>query len=395
MYAENIDLVLVAGESSGDQLAAVLLQGAQANYAQVSSAGIVGDAMQKQGARVWWSSQLLAVRGYFEPIRHLPRILNMRRELIDRVTTQRPDVFIGIDAPDFNLGVEKIVRAKGVPTMHYVSPSIWAWRPKRIEKIRQAVDHMLLIFPFEQKIYDAAGIAATYVGHPFAQQIPLQANTAAARTLLNVSQSAFCLAILPGSRASEISYNAPNFFKAAQLIAQRLAASGSEQDFVCLIPVAHTNLRTELERIQREQAPNLAIRWFDGQARSVMEAADATIVASGTASLEVALYKKPSIISYKTSWLSAQIYPKVALQPWIGLPNILMQTSFIPEVLQDAATVEGLADALMYEMNRYAVNATVNEQLTDMHHSLIADTPNLCAQAIETVRRQSRSFQSV
>ena len=315
----------------------------------------------------------------------------MRSELIERVVSQRPDVFIGIDAPDFNLGVEKTVRAKGVPTMHYVSPSIWAWRPKRIEKIRQAVDHMLLIFPFEQKIYDEAGIPATYVGHPFAKQIPLQADTAAARDLLNVSQESFCLALLPGSRASEVSYNAPNFFKAAQLIAQR---AGTAQEVQCLVPVAHANLRPELERIARECAPNLSIRWFDGQARSVMAAADATIVASGTASLEVALYKKPSIISYKTSWLSAQIYPKVALLPWIGLPNILMQESFIPEILQDEATAEHLADALLHEVNRYAVNATIRERLLDLHHSLIADTPNLCVQAIETVRRQSRSTQA-
>lgn len=388
MYAETVNLVLVAGESSGDQLAAVLLQGAQANYAQVNSAGIVGEAMQRQGAQAWWSSQSLAVRGYFEPIRHLPRILAMRRELIERVVSQRPDVFIGIDAPDFNLGVEKIVRAQGVPTMHYVSPSIWAWRPKRIEKIRQAVDHMLLIFPFEQAIYDAAGIPATYVGHPFAKQIPLQADKPSARSLLNVSQEAFCLAILPGSRASEISYNAPDFFKAAQLIAQRM---GTTQEVQCLVPIAHANLRPELERMAREYAPNLAIRWFDGQARSVMEAADATIVASGTASLEVALYKKPSIISYKTSWLSAQIYPKVALQPWIGLPNILMQESFIPEILQTEATAENLASALLNEVNRYAADTRIHERLLELHQSLIADTPNLCAQAIETVRRQKRS----
>ena len=392
MYADRLDLVLVAGESSGDQLAAVLLQGAQANYAQVSSAGIAGEAMHQQGADVWWPSQSLAMRGYFEPIRHLPRILRMRSELIERITTQQPDVFIGIDAPDFNLGVEKKLRARGIPTMHYVSPSIWAWRPKRIEKIRQAVDHMLLIFPFEQEIYDQAGIPATYVGHPFAAQIPLLPDTQSARKVLDLSQSAFQLALLPGSRPSEITYNAPNFFKAAQLIAQRL---GTSQEVQCLVPVAHANLRSDLERIHQECAPNLAVRWFDGQARTVMEAADATIVASGTASLEVALYKKPSIISYKTSWLSAQIYPKVALQPWIGLPNILMQTDFIPEVLQDAATPEGLADALLNEINRYAVNATVLERLTQMHHSLIADTPNLCAQAIETVRRRALSTQSV
>ena len=169
---ESVRLVMVAGESSGDQLAAVLLQGAHAHYAQTTSAGIVGDAMVAQGAQAWWSSQSLAVRGYFEPIKHLPRILKMRSELIQRTIAMRPDVFVGIDAPDFNLGVETQLRAQGVPTMHYVSPSIWAWRAGRIEKIRRAVDHMLLIFPFEQKIYDDAGIPATYVGHPFASKFP-------------------------------------------------------------------------------------------------------------------------------------------------------------------------------------------------------------------------------
>ena len=392
MYADTIDLVLSAGESSGDQLAAVLLQGAQAHYERVSSAGVVGDAMKNQGAQQWWSSQSLAVRGYFEPIRHLPRILRMRQELIKRVIENQPDMFIGIDAPDFNLGVEKKIRAQGVRTMHYVSPSIWAWRQKRIEKIRQAVDHMLLIFPFEQKIYDDAGIPATYVGHPFAKQIPMVADTQAARSLLNISQDAFCLALLPGSRASEISYNAPNFFKAAQLMTQRI---GAEKEFQCLLPVAHANLRAELEKIRREYAPDLSIRWFDGQARSVMEAADATIVASGTASLEVALYKKPSIISYRTSWLSAQIYPKVALLPWIGLPNILMQQHFIPEVLQDDATPEGLANTLSHEIERYASDTSVHDSLLQMHDSLITDTPTLCAQAIETVRRQGRTSVAV
>ena len=385
---ESVRLVMVAGESSGDQLAAVLLQGARAHYAQVDSAGIVGDAMAAQGAQAWWSSQSLAVRGYFEPIKHLPRILKMRSELIERTVALRPDVFIGVDAPDFNLAVETKLRAQGVPTMHYVSPSIWAWRAGRIEKIRRAVDHMLLIFPFEQKIYDDAGIPATYVGHPFAQQIPLVAQPKVARATLDIDEDVFALALLPGSRASEIQYNAASFFKAAQLIAQRMGAS---KKAVCLVPIAHANLRAELVDILQQHAPNLTVRWFDGQARTVMEAADATIVASGTASLEVALYKKPSIISYQTSWLSAKIYPLVALQPWIGLPNILMREHFIPEVLQNEATAQGLADALMGEMERYAKDANVYEQLTQMHHSLIADTPNLCVQAIEKTIEQVRA----
>ncbi len=381
--SNNLRLVMVAGESSGDQLAAVLLQGAHAHYPHLESAGIVGPAMQAQGAQPWWPSQYLAVRGYFEPLKHLPRILKMRRELIQRTVAAQTDVFIGIDAPDFNLGVEKQLRTQGVRTMHYVSPSIWAWRPKRIEKIRQAVNHMLLIFPFESQIYQEAGIDATYVGHPFAQQIPLQSNSAQAKQALGLSQDAFALALLPGSRASEISYNAASFFKAAQLVTERM---GAQAKVVCLVPIAHENLRGELLRIQQESAPNLNVRWFDGQARAVMAAADATIVASGTASLEVALYKNPSIISYQTSWLSAHIYHKVALQPWIGLPNILLREHFIPEVLQDAATPVGLADALLGEIDRYARNSSVQEQLLVMHHSLIADTPNLCVQAIEQVR---------
>ncbi len=387
-HTEKLKLVMVAGESSGDQLAAVLLQGAQSHYTHVQSAGIVGTAMQAQGAQQWWSAQSLAVRGYFEPIKHLPRILKMRNQLIQQTLSMHPDVFIGIDAPDFNLGVEAKLRAQGLPTMHYVSPSIWAWRAGRIEKIRRAVDHMLLIFPFEQQIYNDAGIPATYVGHPFAQQIPLIAQTEQAKQSLGIDAGAFALALLPGSRASEIQYNAPNFFKAAQLMAQRI---GTSKPVECMVPIAHANLRPQLLNIQQTHAPNLTIRWFDGQARTVMEAADATIVASGTASLEVALYKKPSIISYQTSWLSAKIYPYVALQPWIGLPNILMRSHFIPEVLQDEATPLGLADALSNEVERYAKDASVYAQLMHMHHSLIADTPNLCVQAIEQTLHTTRA----
>lgn len=385
MADETIKMVLVAGESSGDQLAAALLSGVKGHYARVEASGIVGTAMEREGATAWWSSQSLAVRGYFEPIRHLPRILRMRQALIDRVLHQRPDVFVGIDAPDFNLGVERRIRAQGIPTVHYVSPSIWAWRPKRIEKIRAAVDHMLLIFPFEQAIYDAAGIPATYVGHPFAPQIPMTADTAGARQKLGLAQDDVVLAILPGSRGSEIRYNAPNFLAVAQIVTQRLG-----QRVRCVVPIAHPHLQAELQSIARQHAPNLTIQWVDGEtadsARTVMVAASATLVASGTASLEVALYKKPSVIAYRTSWLSAAIYPHLALQKWIGLPNILSQSDLIPEILQDAATPTGLANALMGEIDRYAADATVHERLCELHRSLIADTPTRCAQAIEQVR---------
>lgn len=374
-FDTTLNIALVAGESSGDQLAAELLNGANTQFAEVDAYGIAGEAMARAGAQAWWPSQSLAVRGYFEPIKHLPRILGMRNDLINRLRVAPPDVFVGIDAPDFNLGVETKLRGAGIKTMHYVSPSIWAWRPKRIEKIRKAADHVLLIFPFEEKIYKEAGIPATYVGHPFAAHIPLQGNTSVARDALKVDDI-FTIALLPGSRNSEIDYNLPAFLQAACLLEQTIG----QVQFI--LPVAHANLRDKILQMRQQHAPNIALRLFDGQARSVMEAADATIVASGTASLEVALYKKPMIISYKTSKTSAFIYKKVALLPWIGLPNILFNESFIPEVLQDAATPEGLANALLTEIERYHADASVSERLMDLHRRLICDTPNLCAQAI-------------
>ncbi|MGB5108330.1 MAG: lipid-A-disaccharide synthase [Formosimonas sp.] len=374
-----VQLAMVAGESSGDQLAADLVKGARLRYPDLTAHGIAGEAMVREGVTAWWSSQSLAVRGYFEPIRHLPRIIKMRSDFISRLQVVPPDVFIGVDAPDFNLGLETKLRASGIKTMHYVSPSIWAWRPKRIEKIRAAADHVLLIFPFETQIYKDAGIAATYVGHPFASHIPLVANPAAAREALQLSLDQTVIALLPGSRHSEIEYNAPNFFKAAVILAEQLG------DVQFILPVAHDKLRDKIMALRAIHAPNISLRLLDGQARSAMEASDAVLVASGTASLEVSLYKKPMVISYKTSVVSAWLYRKVALQPWIGLPNILLNDAFIPEVLQNDATPENLAHTLLHEMERYATDGSVVSRLHELHHSLIRDTPSVCAHAISQV----------
>lgn len=381
-HSNDLNIALVAGESSGDQLAADLLKGTRAAYKDVHAVGIAGEAMIRQGVNAWWPSQSLAVRGYFEPIKHLPRIFKMRSDLISRLLLDRPDVFVGIDAPDFNLGVERRLRQGGIKTIHYVSPSIWSWRPKRIEKIRAAAHHVLLIFPFEQKIYTGAGIASTYVGHPFASQIPMFANPNSARQLLKLEQSKIIIALLPGSRLSEITYNAPAFFQAAVLLENQLGAV----EFV--LPVAHEALLPKLQVLRQKYAPNIKIYLCNGHARSAIEAADAVLCASGTASLEVALYKKPVVISYQTSVFSSWLYHRVALLPWIGLTNILLNESFIPEVLQYEATPENLAKALLFEMNRYVSDVTVIERLNSLHNSLIADTPTLCAQAIEQVINQ-------
>lgn len=378
-YSNDLNIALVAGESSGDQLAADLLKGTHAAYNHVHSVGIAGEAMVQQGVNAWWSSQSLAVRGYFEPIKHLPRIFKMRSDLISRLLIERPDVFVGVDAPDFNLGVERRLRECGIKTIHYVSPSVWSWRPKRIEKIRAAADHVLLIFPFEQRIYTDAGIASTYVGHPFASQIPMLASSNMARQALTLEQNKIIIALLPGSRLSEITYNAPAFFQAAVLLEKQLGVV----EFV--LPVAHETLLSKIQVLRQKYAPNIKIHFCNGQARSAIESADAVLCASGTASLEVALYKKPMVISYKTSAFSSWLYQRVALLPWIGLPNILLNESFIPEILQYEATPEGLAKALLFEMNRYASDVTVVERLNNLHHGLIADTPSLCARAVSQV----------
>lgn len=383
-HVDDLNIALVAGESSGDQLASELLKGLHTAHRQVNAVGIAGEAMVRQGVNAWWSSQSLAVRGYFEPIKHLPRIFKMRSELIARLSVMRPDVFVGIDAPDFNLGVERRLRENGIKTMHYVSPSIWSWRPKRIEKIRAAANHVLLIFPFEKRIYADAGIAATYVGHPFASHIPMQANPNAARqALLLDSKPKTIIALLPGSRASEITYNAPAFFQAAVLLEQQLG------NVSFILPVAHEVLLPKIHELREKYAPNIDLHLFNGQARSVMEAADAVLCASGTASLEVALYKKPMVISYQTSAASVWLYHRVALLPWIGLANILLNESFIPEVLQHDATPQNLAKTLLFEMNRYANDVSVVERLSVMHHSLMADTSSLCAQAVAQVVAKS------
>jgi len=384
-------LACVAGEPSGDLLAAPVLSALKQipDTSGLEVYGIGGPRMQAEGLRSDWPMETLSVRGYVEAIKQLPAILRLRKELIHNLLGEdRPDVYLGVDAPDFNLGVELALRKAGIPTLHFVSPSIWAWRAGRIHKIKQAVERMLCIFPFETEIYERAGIAATYVGHPLASEIPLEPKPASAKQriekILNLPTDALngiLVSVLPGSRVSEIELIAPIFFEAMAELTKRM--QGQSLHFV--IPVATPRLRTPLEALLKstlEKNPDLHIYLIDGEADAVLEAANVVLIASGTATLQAALWKKPMVISYKVPWLTAQIMKRQGYLPYVGLPNILCGEFVVPELLQDDATPSKLADALLDWLNNPDKVNQLKSRFAQMHETLRRPTGLLVAQAV-------------
>ena len=392
-------LACVAGEPSGDLLAAPVLSALNQipDMAGLEVYGIGGPRMQAEGMRSDWPMETLSVRGYVEAIKQLPAILKLRQELIQNLIGEgRPDVYLGIDAPDFNLGVELHLRKAGIPTLHLVSPSIWAWRAGRIKKISQAVERMLCIFPFETEIYDRAGVASTYVGHPLASEIPLEPNTNQAREkiiktlkLPSTGLDGVVIAVLPGSRSSEIELIAPVFFETIVLLAQRLQG----QKLTFLIPVATPRLRSPLEELllkTKNSHPDVQIHLLDGMADEVLEASDVVLIASGTATLQAALWKKPMVISYKVPWLTAQIMKRQGYLPYVGLPNILCGEFVVPELLQDDATSEKLAQALIDWLNHPNKVTELKARFSQMHETLRRPTGLLVAQAVAQTITNSR-----
>ncbi len=366
----------VAGEASGDLLAAPVLGALRARAPQARFAGIAGERMIAQGCAAWWHIRELSVRGYAEVIGELPRLLALRARLRERILRERPRAFVGVDAPDFNLRLEAQLRAGGVPTVHYVSPSIWAWRRSRLDKIRRAADRVLLVFPFEQAIYDRANIAATYVGHPLASEIPFEPDTRAARTRLGVDGDPL-IAALPGSRRAEIEHIAPAFLGALAQIARRHPRAR----FV--VPAANPDLQARLAALLAavpQAAPNTTL--FAGRSHDCIEAADGVLVSSGTATLEAALYKKPMVIAYRMPRLSWWIMRRRGYLPWIGLPNILADESLVPELLQEDAHPAAIAEALLRQLDDSARCAQLRERFAAIHESLRLDTPALAAEAI-------------
>jgi lipid-A-disaccharide synthase len=376
-------VAMVAGETSGDLLAGLLIDGMQAHWPDLQTCGIGGPQMQRRGFDAWWPSEKLAVHGYsIEVLRRLRELLGIRKQLRERLLKDRPDVFIGVDAPDFNLGLEADLRAAGIKTVHFVCPSIWAWRAERVEKIRRSADHVLCIFPFEPELLARHGIAATYVGHPLAGVIPMVPDRAAARAQLGLQDTDEVLAILPGSRSSEIAYITQPFFEAAALIRKARPA-------IKLIVPAVPALRERI--VQAAQAVGLGgvVQIVSGQSHAVLAACDTTLIASGTATLEAALFKRPMVIGYHMHPLSWWLMRRKQLQPWVGLPNILCGDFVVRELIQDAATPQALCAATLQWLDarqHHPEKITALEQrFTALHESLRRNTPQLAADAIQKI----------
>ena len=369
---------MVAGEASGDLLAGLLLAGMRKRWPSLAAHGIGGPQMARLGFDAWWPHEKLAVRGYVEVLRHYREIAGIRASLRDRLLAEPPSVFIGVDAPDFNLGLEADLKAKGVPTVHFVCPSIWAWRGKRVEKIRRSCDHVLCIFPFEPDLLAKHGIPATYVGHPLANVIPKDPDKAAARVQLGLPAEAEVVTILPGSRVSEITSLAGRFLQAAGLL-QR-----ARPDVHFVVP-AVPGLRPRIEAAAGTAGRLRNLHIVDGQSHAALAACDVALVASGTATLEAALFQRPMVIAYHMNWLTYAMMQPRRLQPWIGLPNILCGEFVVPELLQANAKPELLAAALLEWFAAPARMVAVREKFRTLHTLLERDTATLAADAIEKV----------
>lgn len=375
---QPLSFSLVAGEASGDLLASLLLGGMKQRWPDMHSMGIGGPHMQRQGFEAWWPSDKLAVRGYVEVLRHYREIVGIRAQLKDRLLRQHPDVFIGVDAPDFNLDLSRALKTAGIPTVHFVCPSIWAWRANRVDKIRQSVDHVLCVFPFEPALLAAHGIDATYVGHPLAQTIPMQPDREAARHKLGLPTDVQVVALLPGSRASEIDYLCERFLRAAQLLSRQ------DPDLHFVLP-AMPNWLTRIEQVVRNVGGVPHFHLLRGQSHDALAACDVTLIASGTATLEAALFKRPMVIAYNMHWLSWQIMRRKKLQPWVGLPNILCREFVVPELLQDQATPHDLANEVSQWLHAPERVRALGQRFGDLHHELRRDTATLATDAIEKV----------
>jgi lipid-A-disaccharide synthase len=375
---QALQLGMVAGEASGDLLAGLLLQGLRQRWPALQAAGIGGPRMAEQGFDAWWPSDKLAVRGYVEVLRHYREISGIRKALASRLLQQRPRAFIGVDAPDFNLGLEATLKSAGIKSIHFVCPSIWAWRGGRARKMAASVDHVLCLFPFEPALLRAHGVAATYVGHPLADAIPLQPPRAASRAALGLAEGDAVVAVLPGSRRSEITSIAPTFLQAAALMHRQRPA------LKFVLPLA-PGLRELVQPLVQQHAPGVPLQLLDGQSHAALAACDVTLIASGTATLEAALFKSPMVIGYRMQAISWQLMKRMRYQPWVGLPNILCRSFVVPELIQERCTPPALAQATLQWLDDPAASQQVATRFEDLHHLLRRDTARCATDAIAQV----------
>jgi lipid-A-disaccharide synthase len=370
-------IALVAGETSGDQLGAALIEKLKLHYPHARFVGIGGENMRAAGMECWWDCSELALFGLFEVVAHLPRLLNLRRKLDHRLLSVHPDVFIGIDAPDFNLGLEIKLRTRGIRTIHYVSPTVWAWRPRRVKKIARAANLVLCLFPFEPAFYADHGVKAEYVGHPMADQIEAHPSAATARIELGVDVSADTLALLPGSRMSEVNRLSAPMLEAARILRQ------SNPDLQLVVALANSKVAAAFA-LQLEQSGIMGVQLITGRPRSVIAAADVVLCASGTATLETMLINRPMVMAYRLAPATYHLAKNLRLikRQFFALPNILAGESLIPELIQHEVTGEGLAAAVKgWSEDIEAVNQ-LKARFDVLHAELRCDASSRAAAAV-------------
>lgn len=377
---DPVDLAIAVGEASGDWIAALAIEQLIEQNQALRMEGIAGPKLRDLGVRPLHESEELSVRGYVEVIRHLPRLLKMRKNLIHHWSAvNRPKVFVGVDAPDFNLNLELALRQGGVPTVHMVCPSIWAWRRERIHQIKAACSHVLCIFPFEPEILAQEGIPATYMGHPMAALVPETINPQAYRANLGLKSQGQLLAILPGSRGAEVKHIGPAFVQAAL----ELLRSKPDLHFVTPMPPA-----SKLLALFKGMIPaQLLDRWtlIEGKSHECMAAADAVMLASGTATLEAMMYRKPMVIAYKMPWLSYQMMKGKGYQPYVGLPNILLNEFAVPELLQGDATPKALAENALFQLDNDANRDRLQTLFAEQHQRLLKPSGEIASHVIQQV----------
>ncbi len=378
---------IVANEVSGDMLGAGLMQELKSRVPNVQFEGIAGPRMQEVGCTTLYPIEKLSVMGLVEVVSHLPEILSIRRSVRKHFLKNPPDLFIGIDGPDFNLSLERDLKQAGITTVHYVCPSVWAWRSGRVNKIRASADLVLSLFPFEKEFLQKHNVSAAHVGHPLADAIPLEFDQQGARERLGLDLNSRVIAILPGSRSSEVSSLSEDFIRAAIHCREKFP----QMQFV--VPLVNSRIRGMFEEIQQRVAPDLPITLVDGNARDVLQSSDAVLVASGTATLEALLLKRPMVIAYRLHWLSHWIFTFFNLikSPYISLANMLAGEEIAPELLQDAVQPQALAKALIHVLEMEEQTGRIREIGNRVHRELRLDASSRAAEAVLELMRSRRS----
>ncbi|MFP1908448.1 lipid-A-disaccharide synthase [Lonsdalea quercina] len=371
-----LTIALVAGETSGDILGAGLIRAIKNQVPNARFVGVAGPRMQAEGCEAWYEMEELAVMGIVEVLERLPRLLKIRRDLTQRFTELQPDVFVGIDAPDFNITLEGRLKQRGITTIHYVSPSVWAWRQKRVFKIGRATDLVLAFLPFEKAFYDRFNVPCRFIGHTMADAMPLHPDKLAARATLGIAPDVRCLAILPGSRGAEVEMLSKDFLLTATLLRE------SCPDLEIVVPLVNAKRRQQFEEIKNEVAPDLNVRLLDGLAREAMIASDAALLASGTAALECMLAKCPMVVGYRMKPFTFWLARKLVKTPWVSLPNLLAGRELVKELLQTECTPDKLAEALLPWLQDSVQVHELQETFLHLHQQIRCDADEQAAQAV-------------